>query len=60
MELTVIYVLIAVLAAAGLLLAKVVRSVSAKMMIIARDQDEIFERLVETEHRVEVLEHGQH
>ena len=60
MEYTVIYVLIAVLAAAGLLLAKVVRSVSAKMMIIARDQDEIFERLVETEHRVEVLEHGQH
>ena len=57
MELTVIYVLIAVLAAAGLLLAKVVRSVSTKMMIIARDQDEIFARLVETEHRVEVLEY---
>lgn len=60
MEHTVIYVLIAVLAVAGLLLAKVVRSVSAKMMIIARGQDEIFARLVETEHRVEVLEYGQH
>ena len=59
MEFTVIYVLITALAATGLLLTRPIKSLEARMQVLRRNEDETFERLVELEHRVEVLEYGQ-